>query len=46
MSTRVDGLANLSFIMGMRLCPPASTFTSSPRSARIESVSSTEVGAR
>ena len=31
-STSTAGVASLKFIAGMRLCPPASGFTSSPRS--------------
>src|SRR4051794_21936355 len=46
MSTRTRGAANLSFISGMRLCPPASTFASSPCCSRSASASSRVVGAK
>ena len=45
MSTISAGVANRSFISGIRLWPPARTFASSPCSASSESASSSDAGA-
>jgi hypothetical protein len=45
MSTRVPGAAKRSFMSGIRLWPPASTFASSPRCASSASASSSVSGA-
>ncbi len=44
-STRWAGKARRSFIIGMRLWPPARTLASSPSSARVASASSRDAGA-
>src|SRR5208282_1383609 len=41
-STRCAGCASRSFIIGIRLCPPASSFPSSPNCWSIESASLTD----
>src|SRR6202040_1019059 len=43
-STRCSGLANRSFIIGIRLCPPATTRASSPCCAKRPMASSKERG--
>ena len=45
MSTSFDGVANRSFIIGRRLCPPARIRVSSPPSALASMASSTEEAA-
>src|SRR3989442_11219363 len=46
MSTRAFGSARRSFITGSKLCPPARTFASPPKRARIWTASSTDEGAK
>ena len=45
MSTSFDGVANRSFIIGSRLCPPARNRVSSPPSAFAAMASSTDEAA-